>query len=229
MSTKARTLAVVSALLVALPATGFPQASRPKPRNAAKPAEAKSAEGQPDDPAAETSPGLLDKVVKSDAEWRRQLTRPQYLVLRQKATEQPFTGKYAVGHFKGTFACAGCGAELFSATHKYNSGTGWPSFYRPIRAEALEQEMDYSAPETRVEVMCARCGGHLGHVFSDGPPPTGLRYCINSAALKLRQPAVKAKGKAARAPARGKAKAAAPKPDAAAGTGPDAEESDPAP
>ncbi|MBX6316398.1 MAG: peptide-methionine (R)-S-oxide reductase MsrB [Isosphaeraceae bacterium] len=127
-----------------------------------------------------------DKVVRSEAEWRKVLSPFQYYVMRQKGTELPFSGKYAVGHFKGTFVCAGCGAELFSAKHKYDSGTGWPSFYQPIRRDVLETEPDYRGTEPRVEVKCARCGSHLGHVFPDGPPPTGQRYCINSVCLKLK-------------------------------------------
>lgn len=127
-----------------------------------------------------------DRVVKSDAEWRAQLTPAQYYVLRQKGTERAWTGKYARGKPKGVFTCGGCGAPLFSSNHKFESGTGWPSFYRPIRDEALATEWDYSGFSPRVEVLCRRCGGHLGHVFNDGPAPTGLRYCMNSAALDLK-------------------------------------------
>lgn len=126
------------------------------------------------------------KVIKTDREWQRVLTRDQYFVLRRRATEPPFTGRYATGHHRGIFVCAGCGAELFSSNHKFNSGTGWPSFFRPLRENALERGWDYDGTEPRVEVTCARCGGHLGHVFADGPPPTGLRYCINSVCLKLK-------------------------------------------
>jgi peptide-methionine (R)-S-oxide reductase len=134
---------------------------------------------------AEASP-TLDRVTKSDAEWRRILTPMQYMVTRRKATEPPWSGIYARSHAKGVFTCVCCGAPLFSSNHKFQSGTGWPSFYRPIDPARLATEMDYSNPfEARVEVMCARCGAHLGHVFQDGPPPTGLRFCINSVALKL--------------------------------------------
>jgi peptide-methionine (R)-S-oxide reductase len=129
-------------------------------------------------------------IVKSPAEWRRILTRSQFAVAREKMTEQPFTGKYASGHFKGTFVCVCCDAahvqsELFSAQTKFDSGTGWPSFYQAFSNRALQTALDYSEGEPRVEVMCRRCGAHLGHVFDDGPPPTGLRFCINSAAIKL--------------------------------------------
>ena len=128
------------------------------------------------------------KVVKSDADWRKSLTRPQYDVIRQKATEPPFSGKYATSHASGIFKCAACGAELFSSKAKFDSGTGWPSFWRPIDPKSIETTADYHLAEARVEVICRDCGGHLGHVFEDGPPPTGLRYCINSLSLKLAPP-----------------------------------------
>jgi len=125
-------------------------------------------------------------VWKSDAEWRRILTREQFAVTRLKATEPAYTGRYSHGHFQGTFLCVCCGAELFDARHKFESGTGWPSFWRPINAKAVAYAADNSELEVRTEVMCRRCGAHLGHVFDDGPPPTGHRYCMNSVALKLR-------------------------------------------
>jgi peptide-methionine (R)-S-oxide reductase len=127
-------------------------------------------------------------VRKTDAEWRKILTKTQYMVTRQKATEPAFSGKYATGHYRGTFLCVCCDAELFNAQNKFDSGTGWPSFDRPASAKAIGREMDYSALEPRVEVMCRRCGAHLGHVFDDGPTSTTLRFCINSAAIKLRPP-----------------------------------------
>jgi peptide-methionine (R)-S-oxide reductase len=128
---------------------------------------------------------MTAKITKSDAEWRADLTPEQYHILREKGTERPFSGPLWNDHRSGMYRCAGCGAELFSSDTKFESGTGWPSFYQPTGAEAVAEETDRSFFMTRTEVNCAKCGGHLGHVFNDGPRPTGLRYCINSASLTL--------------------------------------------
>ncbi len=128
-------------------------------------------------------------VTKSDAEWRKILTKLQYAVTRHRATEPPFSGKYATGHFRGTFVCVCCGATLFNAQTKFESGTGWPSFYSPANQKAIQTRPDYDGSEPRVEVTCRRCGAHLGHVFDDGPAPTGWRFCINSTAIKNIPPA----------------------------------------
>ena len=128
---------------------------------------------------------MAEKVSKLDDEWRRELTTEQYEVLRRKATERPFTGEYASTKDPGMYRCAGCGTPLFRSDTKFESGTGWPSFYEPVAEDAVATEDDRSHGMTRTEALCATCGGHLGHVFPDGPDPTGLRYCINSAALEL--------------------------------------------
>lgn len=125
-------------------------------------------------------------VRKTDEEWRKILTRDQYWVTRQKGTEPAFSGRYARGHFRGTFACVCCGAALFNSKTKFDSGTGWPSFWQPIDRKAVDFQADNSALEPRVEVECHRCGAHLGHVFPDGPEPTGQRFCINSIAITLK-------------------------------------------
>jgi len=126
----------------------------------------------------------VSEIAKTDAEWRAELTDEQYRVLRQKGTEAPFSGEYDFTFEPGTYHCAGCGAVLFESDTKYDSGCGWPAFSAPADEAAVEEERDTSFGMVRTEVLCATCGGHLGHVFPDGPAPTGVRYCINSAALK---------------------------------------------
>ena len=127
----------------------------------------------------------MTKIQKTDAEWRTELSPEQYRVLREKGTESPFSGEYDHTFEPGTYVCAGCGTTLFASETKYGSGCGWPAFYAPADAGAIDEEADATHGMIRTEVLCASCGGHLAHVFPDGPEPTGQRYCINSAALKL--------------------------------------------
>jgi peptide-methionine (R)-S-oxide reductase len=142
--------------------------SAPKPAETAQPSQAA---------------GAPEKISKPEAEWKKQLTPEQFRILREKGTERAFTGKYWDHHEAGTYRCAGCGQALFASDTKFDSGTGWPSFWQPLAASAVELHEDNSFFMSRVEVVCSRCGGHLGHVFPDGPKPTGMRYCMNSAAL----------------------------------------------
>lgn len=126
---------------------------------------------------------MSDKVKKSDREWREQLTKEQYYVTRQKGTERPFSGTYYNFKERGSFRCVGCGEVLFRSESKYDSGCGWPSFYAPADQEKIREQRDNSHGMVRTEILCERCDAHLGHVFPDGPQPTGLRYCVNSVAL----------------------------------------------
>jgi peptide-methionine (R)-S-oxide reductase len=127
----------------------------------------------------------MAKVTKTDDEWRQQMTPEEFAIMREAATERAFTGEYWDTKTPGTYRCRGCGAELFDSETKYDSGSGWPSFYAPVEDEAVATQVDNSMMMERVEVLCANCEAHLGHVFPDGPQPTGLRFCMNSASLKL--------------------------------------------
>lgn len=136
---------------------------------------------------AKVEVNMKNKIIKSEEEWKSELTPEEYRVLREKGTERAFTGAYWNNHEEGVYLCAACGHELFKSETKFESGSGWPSFFAPLSQESVEEETDNTFGMQRTEVMCSRCGGHLGHVFNDGPKPTKMRYCINSVSLKFQK------------------------------------------
>ncbi len=174
---KGRTL--VTTLALALCAAGTPQACGAAP---AKPGTPSATARTATTPAKQR----IERIMKTDDQWKKELTPEQYRVLRQEGTERAFTGRYWNHHGEGVYVCAGCGLELFDSSTKFDSGTGWPSYWAAFEKANVHEVVDRSLGMTRIEVECARCGGHLGHLFDDGPKPTGMRYCINSASLEFK-------------------------------------------
>jgi methionine-R-sulfoxide reductase len=173
---------LVALVALACDAKGGADADKP----ADKPAEAKAVRVKVFNKAGElVGPVESARVVKTDAEWQKLLTKEQYLIARAKGTEPAFCGNLLDNHLKGVYACVCCGLPLFSSDAKFNSGTGWPSFFQPVAKENVIEHVDRSHGMVRTEILCARCDGHLGHVFDDGPRPTGLRFCVNSESLKF--------------------------------------------